>query len=417
MRDLYAEFETATLPNGLTVYHLHWPDRAGVRFEFLIHSGARHDPVGKEGVAHFMEHLVSENAMIPAEDLRRFFEHNAGEHPRLGSTSFNGTWYGFLSSADKALLSQSLTYYGHMLLQTSLVKEVERERQVIFSEYDREYPMQIKFDVNRRLRDAVFYNTFFSRSLSPLGTKETIGSISQPDMQEFYDTNYTPANMSVVVVGELTLAEAVDALLNSPFGEYRPGVRTPHMPIIREVPLPTETEFRLHQGAHTVGVESASFLSTAQLPGTVTQTQIRIVREMLQTQLFKVVRLENAWTYHIGCSNTFFGDFNDFDVICSSFDMNAMGSISDVVSDCIESLRTQPTMFEEAKRKLIATKHFVDLNMRGVAKDARNDLLHFGRILTLTEELRAAEEIQMDDILPVLDHLRSERRWTMIGYP
>ena len=417
MYDIYQKFETAVLTNGLTVHCLHWPERAGVRFEFIIHSGSRHDPVGKEGVAHFMEHLVSENTLISADNLRRFFEHNAGEHPGLGSTNINGTCYRFLSSAEPNLLSQSLEYYGHMLLQASLRNAVGRERQVILGEYDSEYPMSIKHDMQRRMRDAAFANTFFARSLCPLGSKGTIARITQSDAQEFYDTHYTPANMSVVVVGELTLAQAVKALEHSPFGENKPGVRTPFPTTITTPPLPTETECRIHEGAHYVGTQSASFMSIAQLPGTLIPTQVWIVHEMIQTQLFKTVRLEKAWTYHIGCRDFNFGDFYEFAVTCSSLDVQAMDDISQVVDGCIEAVRLQSDLFEETKHKLVVSKKFSDPAVCSVSEAARYDLLSLNRIVTLTEELREAESVQLSDIYPVLDSLVANRRWTMVGYP
>jgi predicted Zn-dependent peptidase len=46
---------------------------------FLIHSGAEHDPIGLEGVAHFVEHTTSENAPIPKKELNDFFERSVRE--------------------------------------------------------------------------------------------------------------------------------------------------------------------------------------------------------------------------------------------------------------------------------------------------------------------------------------------------
>jgi predicted Zn-dependent peptidase len=277
--------------------------------------------------------------------------------------------------------------------------------------------MSIKHDINRRMRDAAFPNTFFTRSLSSLGSKGSIARITQSDVQEFYDTHYTPANMSVVVVGELTLAQAVKVLGRSPFGDYKPGVRTPFPVTIPNPPLPTETECQIHEGAHYVGTQSASFMSIAQLSGAFIPAQIWIVHEMIQAQLFKTIRLEQAWTYHIGCDDFFFGDFYEFSVKCSSLDVQAMGQISRAVDSCIESVRLRSDLFDEAKHKLVVSKHFSDSDMSGISEAAKNDLLSLNRIVALTEELQEAESVQLSDIYPVLDGLASNRRWTMIGYP
>jgi predicted Zn-dependent peptidase len=417
MYDIYQKFETVTLPNGLTVYCLHWPERAGARFEFIIHSGGRHDPVGKEGVAHFMEHLVSENALIPNEALKQFFEKNAGEHPNFGATSPNGTYYGFRTSCESSLLAQSLRYYGHMLLHASLVNEIERERQVIFGEYNRKYPMQITYDMTLRMRQMVFPNTFFGRFTSTLGTKEAIGTLQQPDLQTFYDTHYTPANMSVIVVGELTLSEAIAALKDSPFGEDKSGTRSVRPETITTPPSPSETEYRIHEGAHFVGKSAASFGTSAQLPGTFSPRLTDIVEEMINNQLFKVIRVEKAWTYQVGCGISFYGDFHEFTASCSSLDIGAIEEISTVTSNCIEEVRRQVDVFEETKHKLIVGMEFNDPSARSVCNAARRDIMIHDRIITVTEELRDAEAIQMSDVIPVIDSLVADQRWTLIGYP
>jgi predicted Zn-dependent peptidase len=417
MYDIYQKFETATLLNGLTVHCLHWPERAGARFEFIIHSGGRHDPIGKEGAAHFMEHLVSENALISNEELQKFFEQNAGEHPQFGTTGPNGTFYGFRTSCESSLLSQSLHYYGDMLFQASLVNEIERERQVILGEYNRKYPMQITYDTTYRMRQAVFSNTFFGRFTSTLGTKESIGTLRQSDLQTFYDTHYTPANMSVIVVGELTLDEAVAALANSPFSVHKTGTRSTRPKTITNPPPPSEAEYRIHEGAHFVGKSAASFGTTAQLPGTFSPALTSIVEEMISKQLFKVIRLEKAWTYHVGCGISFLGDFHEFTATCSSLDARAVEKISAVVSNCIEEIRLQADVFGEIKHKLIVGMKFEDPSVRSVCNAARRDLLLYDRIITLTEELREVEAIQISNIIPVIDSLAADRRWTMIGYP
>ena len=64
MYDPYADFEKATLPNGLQVYAAYWPDRPWQYVGFVLHSGANTDPEDLPGVAHFVEHLVSRNISI-----------------------------------------------------------------------------------------------------------------------------------------------------------------------------------------------------------------------------------------------------------------------------------------------------------------------------------------------------------------
>src|SRR3989344_3058060 len=42
---------------GVPVHVKHWPTNQGCHFRIIFHVGARHDPEGKEGLAHLFEHL------------------------------------------------------------------------------------------------------------------------------------------------------------------------------------------------------------------------------------------------------------------------------------------------------------------------------------------------------------------------
>lgn len=417
MYDLYAKFETATLSNGLTVHCLDWPERTGTLFQFLIHSGGRHDLEGKEGTAHFMEHLISENGPIPLEELENFFYRNSGTRPGLGSTGPNNTRYGFLSSADQTQLSKSLYYFGSMLFGASLSKYVERERDVIVGEFNRAFPVQYEYDLNRRMRQAAFSNTFFRRFERVLGTRESIAGITQEDVQAFYDTHYTPANTSVIVVGELTLAGAIKALEDSPFGDGKTGVRSANIEPFLNIPHPTETLIDFNQGEYQKGLSSASYGSTAQLPGIFTRHQVGIVRQMISRELFRIVRLENAWTYDIGCNFASLGDFHELSIKCTSLKIEAADHIADVVNSCIDSLAGQTDLFQKVLSEEIVKRRFNDPNMKGACNSATSDVAMNGRVISLAEELTDIERIEMKDITPIIEHLTADRRWTLIGHP
>ena len=146
MWDPYAEFESAVLPNGLTVYASHWPDRPWETISFLVHTGASSDPVGLEGVAHFVEHMVSKNTVVPYDDIRSFFE-VCGGYASLGTTGYPYTTYEFFVPTDATILSQALNIFGNMLFQAMLEQFLERERSVITGEFRQSYPAQLPLDL------------------------------------------------------------------------------------------------------------------------------------------------------------------------------------------------------------------------------------------------------------------------------
>jgi len=417
MFDPYAQFQTAVLTNGLTVHVLHWPERPGMRFNFGIHSGARHDLSGKEGTAHFMEHLVSNNALVPHEELKEFFETNSGHHPHLGTTSFHSTWYGFHSSVDPDLLSTSLRYFGHMLLHSTLENFVERERGVIIGEFNRAFPAAYQYELIRRVHLSVFPNTFLSRMSRPLGTLKSIKELAQADLQQFYDVHYTPANMSVIGVGEFTLEQTLAFLEASPFGIAKPGIRSEAIEPITESPFPTETLELFEEGKYVQGKTVAQYDSFAQLPGIFTSAEMRVFAHMLNKILFKEIREERSWAYSIGCGGAHFPDFRFLHLVSDGVRLDAIEEIEEVVRVCIESLAESESLFKTAKAAVIAQKRFGDPHVTSVANSALQDLFFHGRVISLAEEIQEAEKVSMDRIRQIVTYLDPERRRTCIRHP
>jgi len=173
MWDPYAEFESAALPNGLTVYAAHWPGRSWEAMGFMIHSGAEQDPIGLEGLAHFVEHLVSCNAKIPPQLLRAFFEGRGGSAD-LGMTSYFYTRYRFFAPTNREFLKKALSNFGHMLFLAKLENFVERQREIIIAEFNRRYPAKLALDLTLRERRALFSGDRIERFVRALGTPESV---------------------------------------------------------------------------------------------------------------------------------------------------------------------------------------------------------------------------------------------------
>ena len=178
MWDPYAEFESTILPNGLTIYATHWQGRPWQAMGFVIHSGAEQDPIGLEGLAHFTEHAVTNNANISFTAINEFFNDQGGK-VRLGTTGFAFTKWDFFLPLDKKLLSKTFSIFGHMLLMEKIEKFIERERQIIIGEFDRSFTTKVALDLAWKRQKALFTGTFLERFVNPVGTPESIKRINQ----------------------------------------------------------------------------------------------------------------------------------------------------------------------------------------------------------------------------------------------
>lgn len=417
MWDPYAEFQSATLANGLTVHAAHWPGRPWQVMGFLIHTGAEHDPVGLEGLSHFVEHLASENTCVPKKELQAFFE-DCGGIVSLGTTGYPRTHYRFFVPTDKAILASALSMFGHMLLLAKLEKFIERERQVILGEFHRHYQIKAVLDLHERERKALHTGSWLERFVHPLGNPKSIQRITPRQLQSHYDTHYTPANMSIVGVGGIQLPELVELLSESPFATSKKGVRTPLPTPATDVAPPLETHHVFEISKHiTVPIQVGAYRSVAKIPGNINGRVVSVMGEMFDNVLFEEVRERRAWTYAINSSQHNFRHLYEFTIDCEALAINAIDNIEAVIEVCITSMADREDLFEQAKRHALASTFMIDPNGKGICNGALDDLAEDQRIISLKEISDDFEHVTMNDVRATLQWLRPERRWTLITKP
>jgi predicted Zn-dependent peptidase len=415
MWDPYAEFQSETLPNGLTIYAAYWPERPWEAMGFLIHSGAEHDPIGREGLAHFVEHLVSENANVSKKELIAFFE-DCGGMVSLGTTSYPYTYYRFFVPTNKAIVERAFWIFGYMLLSAKLEKFIERERQIIIAEFQRKYPTKFQLDLAVRERKALYAGYWLERFVCPLGNPESVGRITQDELQSYYDTHYTPANMSIIGVGGMKLEELIELLYESPFATIKNGVRTPLPTPITDVAPPLETRY-IFEASPIIPIEVGVYRSVAKIPGNINEQIIRITRGMLNEVLNEELREQRAWVYAIESSYKNFRYFYEFSINCVEIPLNAIGEIEKVIEICIASLEDREDLFEQVKRRALANNFMIDQTARGICNNAINYLANYQRIISLAEIRNNLEQVTMNEVRDLLQWLRPERRWTLIIQP
>lgn len=418
MWDPYSEFESTTLPNGLSVYACKWA-RPWQTIGFVVHSGARHDPIGLEGLSHFVEHLVSQNASIASKEIESFFGSHGGS-VMFGSTGYSSTSYNFFVAAKQSVVARALDIFGSMLISAKLQNSVERGREVIIQEFFRKYQAKVRVEFEAREVKAVYGGTWRERFLSPMGSPESVRRITQSDLQAHYDANYTPANISVVCVGGMGLSELVSLLSSSPFGKEKRGQRKPLPSAATDAPLPFESGYVFEMSEvlrADVSPDAGSYLSMARIPGAVNSNAISGVRSVLAKILFEEVREKRAWTYHIATGFNDFGDIRSFFIDCGSIAPGALGEIAGVVDRCLSEVAKREDMLRNARHEAVLNLWMQDPNGRQVRDEAMNDLEGHQRIKTLAEIEEEIMVVTAEDVSNVLEWLKPERRWTRISRP
>lgn len=207
------EAESFTLANGLEVVVL--PKHlAPVVYQMVVYKvGAADGAPGKNGVAHFLEHL-----MFKATD-----QLEAGEFSQIIDQ---------LGGSDNAFTNQDMTAYHQEVAkeQLSTIMAMEADRMVnlrlddatVRSERDvilNERSQVIDNNPSSRLREAVnaaiYRNHPYGRPV--IGWRHEIAAYDLGDAQDFYQRWYAPNNAVLVVAGDVTAAD-VRQLAETYFG-------------------------------------------------------------------------------------------------------------------------------------------------------------------------------------------------------
>ncbi len=218
----FAGFETHFLANGLKVWYKHLPDAPNVSVSVAIPFGSHSDPRGKEGLAHFAEHMLfSDHEGRSEREVKDAIESLGGR--RNGFTAADHTWY--YATIDKQHGLFAIEWLSRIVSPHSMAAEVvERNRQPIAIETNAA-PREVFEHVWAFLNPSLLLPPDFwqreygmdTRGLRPLDRWARLQGITPEDLRSFYDTYYVPAALTLTIVGDMDRDQAL-AMADSTFG-------------------------------------------------------------------------------------------------------------------------------------------------------------------------------------------------------
>ncbi|MEW6358927.1 MAG: pitrilysin family protein [Planctomycetota bacterium] len=202
-----------TLRNGLSLVWEHRPASQSVSITCVVGAGSRHDFPKKEGLAHFVEHMIfrwqREDAVSPL--FRSILESGGGID---GETGIDTTIFRIYAHKDDAVdalrcLARLLSGIPDSAEAAVREKAILREELNLFGEDEKDHLQRVKF----RLMGA-------SEALqhSTGGTHRRIKQLTLEDAHAFHSRYYLANNMILCIVGNLNveeLREEMEAIFSS----------------------------------------------------------------------------------------------------------------------------------------------------------------------------------------------------------
>ena len=211
-----------TLPNGLRVVAVHMPHLHSAELALYIKVGGRNAPAGKEGLAHFVEHMLFRGtADYPTStDIERAFEEIGG----AVNASTDEECTCFFSRIHPEHLGKALEILSSMVLRP-LLSGIDIEKKIITEE--------ALDDLNENGEEINPHN-LAGRLLWPdhplgeptIGTLQSIASFTDDDVRNYISSFYLPGNAVLAIAGNFSLQELA-AAAGPCFGSWQGGTAPP----------------------------------------------------------------------------------------------------------------------------------------------------------------------------------------------
>lgn len=342
----------STLKSGAKLVYIKTPGNPISIISAWYKTGSRLDPKGKEGLAHFFEHILISGGTKKYPDSKEKLK--LIEYLGINANAFTSketTVYYHSQPLEKSYESLSIlleTLNNNVFSE----EDIKREKSVILDEIERSYDNHQNY-VHTLGASGVWPKNRMGQSV--LGTKESILAFKKEDIENLNRNQYTSDNTTFVVVGDLDTKKIKQVIEK----EYNvPSAQTPvkYEKYLR--PLPIVVEKRKN---NNIAI-SIGFLAPA-ITDQESEERLNLLAHYLIGgwigKLMYELRTKNGLTYGIGGG---FVPFSDTGVINFSFTVSK--------KNLAKALNIFFTTINEVKNDS------ADANFEGVKNSYISNLLH-----------------------------------------
>jgi zinc protease len=331
------------LANGLTVIHQQIVG-APVVVDAWVKAGAIAEPWS--GMAHFLEHMIFKGTdRLPPGQFDQIIENRGGV--TNAATSHDYAHY-FINTAPQDL-PDTLPHLADLLLNAAIPDdEFDLERDVVLEEIrqSQDDPDGVGFEA---LMASLYPQHPYGRPI--LGEAEELMARSPQEMRCFHRALYQPENMTVVVVGDIHQAQALD-LLSEAFSAFPATAICPRPTVIHDLPLTgiRRQELAMPRLGHARLMMGWSVPGVAQLQDAYGLDLLSVMLASGRTsRLVRELREERQLVYEIGASFSLQRDSSLF-MLTAWLEPEHLGQVEAIIGDRLSHLAAAPVDAAELTR-------------------------------------------------------------------
>ena len=208
------DFHEMELANGMKVIFKQ-SKGTEISADLTFDTGTSKDPKGKEGLAHFLEHIVVSNTKDFGDEIKDSVYFNGGSINAY--TGPDETGYTLTLPKDKLDLALRI-FRAYMSPLEFDDKVVEKEKGIIAAELK-------MFEANPHRKAylalaEMLYGKGHLLTRDPGGNSEAVMSVNKADLNNFHQREYVPNNATLVISGEFKPSK-LKTLLTRYFGDLK----------------------------------------------------------------------------------------------------------------------------------------------------------------------------------------------------
>lgn len=386
---------------GVPVYykHLPWAPCVHIRFSFGV--GAFGDPQGKEGMSHFLEHMIGNGSpSLPDKKKMREFSKLYMLNSRNAMTSYYWTDYvgKCLPEHTRTVLEKMAEYIFQPFLRS---EDVEHERKVITQEAWERFQNAKFLSYIKKIFNNLYTEHERSRLGAPLGWPEAVAHITQQDLKDFHTKYYIKENLTLMLVGaidENTLTIAETVLKDLPSGKKAQFD-------FGRIGKPKELRFEHDSDAVGVPREQAVVTFTRVLPREPWPNEEigDQARALLHDVLFERLRIEHSLCYGVSVGWQIYDEYLQVDVEVET-SSDKVPLVEKQVWSTIDEIaagkwRDRFAMLHKSNiDRIRSNERTSDL----ILSSALAELHRTGKIVPLSVSLEDAARVSYEDVVEVL---------------
>ncbi|MFZ2621507.1 MAG: pitrilysin family protein [Minisyncoccia bacterium] len=398
--------------DGVPVYYKNLPLAPCIHINIIFSTGSIYDPKGKEGLSHFLEHMIFDGC--PSLPNKKAIKEWSKIHT-LNSwnawTWFTNTNYHLKCLPEK--IDIVLSGMKDMIFNPLLKDEdVEHERSVITQEAWGVYKNEKYLSFCKKTLDNVYHGTARVNTTSPLGWPDSIKNISQKDVALWHRTNYGKGNFSIVISG------AIDSKTLEKMGKFLKTIPQAKLERIKfgELQKPkknfiTKTGEEIGDPREQAEISFERAIATKSAPSEEIQL---MTSSLLQDILYERLRTEKALCYGISTGSYIQKDFlswtvnlkikeENVDVVKKEF-WKALG---DIISG------KEKSRFDVLKKVRIDRLKSIEEVTEDITQNVLMNILKYEKIIQKEKMILERQKISYKDVVSCLKNA-FKKEWTVI---